>query len=175
MSYAVPRHRKPPRSAASHGRAPSRHRKPQARRTLLRGPALALVIAAAVTVSGAAVAGAVTFLPAKPRAEAPDRALTSGGALAAGGHSSALAAGLTLAELSKSAYAVRAAASSHARTPAAGARVTGATKRKHHDRSRLAAPVYLNPLRAIAGLIPQRIDMGADFAGPVPSTRSATP
>ncbi len=114
------------------------------------------------------MAGAVTFLPAKPRAEAPDRALTSGGALAAGDHSSALAAGLTLAELSKSAYAVRAAASSHARTPAAGARVAAAAKRKHHDRSRLTAPVYLNPLRAIAGLIPQRIDMGADFAGTGP-------
>jgi hypothetical protein len=27
------------------------------------------------------------------------------------------------------------------------------------------APVYLNPFRSVAGLIPQRIDMGADFAG----------
>jgi murein DD-endopeptidase MepM/ murein hydrolase activator NlpD len=126
------------------------------------------VIAAAVTVSGAAVAGAVTFLPHKSRAAAPDRALASGGALAAGGHSSALTAGLTLGELSKSEYAARAAASTHARTPLAGAGAAGATKRKHHQRSRLAAPVYLNPLRAITGLIPQRIDMGADFAGTGP-------
>jgi len=29
-------------------------------------------------------------------------------------------------------------------------------------------PVYLNPLRAITGLIPQRIDMGVDFAGSGP-------
>jgi murein DD-endopeptidase MepM/ murein hydrolase activator NlpD len=110
------------------------------------------------------VAGAVTLLPAKPRAAAPG-SLASGGALAAGGHSSALTAGLTLGELSKSEYAVKAAASSHARTPIAGA--AGAAKRKHRDRSRLA-PVYLNPLRAITGLVPQRIDMGADFAGSGP-------
>jgi len=31
-----------------------------------------------------------------------------------------------------------------------------------------AAPVYLNPLRAITGLQAQRIDMGADFAGSGP-------
>jgi hypothetical protein len=30
------------------------------------------------------------------------------------------------------------------------------------------APVYLNPFRSITGLIPQRIDMGADFAGSGP-------
>ena len=29
-------------------------------------------------------------------------------------------------------------------------------------------PVYLNPFRSVAGLIPQRIDMGADFAGSGP-------
>jgi hypothetical protein len=29
-------------------------------------------------------------------------------------------------------------------------------------------PVYLNPLRSVTGLIPQRIDMGADFAGSGP-------
>ena len=29
-------------------------------------------------------------------------------------------------------------------------------------------PVYVNPLRSITGLIPQRIDMGADFAGSGP-------
>jgi len=30
------------------------------------------------------------------------------------------------------------------------------------------APVYLNPLRSISGLMPQRIDMGVDFAGSGP-------
>jgi murein DD-endopeptidase MepM/ murein hydrolase activator NlpD len=29
-------------------------------------------------------------------------------------------------------------------------------------------PVYLNPLRAVSGLIPQRVDMGVDFAGSGP-------
>ena len=30
------------------------------------------------------------------------------------------------------------------------------------------APVYLNPLRAVSGLLPERIDMGADFGGSGP-------
>ena len=30
------------------------------------------------------------------------------------------------------------------------------------------APVYLNPLRAVGGLVPERVDMGADFAGSGP-------
>jgi len=114
------------------------------------------------------VAGAVTFLPAKPRPAAPDRALASTGTVAAGGHASAITAGLALDELSKSDYAAKATASSHARTPTAGAVVAASTKRKPRHRQRLAAPVYLNPLRAITGLISQRIDMGADFAGSGP-------
>jgi len=30
------------------------------------------------------------------------------------------------------------------------------------------APVYLNPLRAVSGLLPERVDMGADFGGAGP-------
>ncbi len=34
--------------------------------------------------------------------------------------------------------------------------------------SATAAPVYLSPLRAVSGLLPERIDMGADFGGAGP-------
>jgi hypothetical protein len=46
-----------------------------------------------------------------------------------------------------------------ARAPAPAARTSPAAP---------PAPVYLNPFRAITGLLPQRIDMGVDFAGSGP-------
>ncbi|MBO0832286.1 MAG: hypothetical protein J2P29_09980 [Actinobacteria bacterium] len=52
-----------------------------------------------------------------------------------------------------------------ATTPKAAPKRTAAP---HPSPSPTAAPVYLNPLRAVAGLMPQRIDMGADFAGSGP-------
>jgi hypothetical protein len=171
VSYAIPRHRKPPRSASTHGRAPSRHRKPQARRSLVHRPALALTIAAAVTVAGGAAAAAVTFLPGKPRTVPPERTLassTAGSGSAAGLHASALTSSLELNELSKSSYAAKAArANSHARNAATG-HIVAAVKKRHHRAAPPAAPLYLNPLRAVAGLQPQRIDMGADFGGSGP-------
>jgi hypothetical protein len=43
-------------------------------------------------------------------------------------------------------------------------------KRRHtHARSQAPAqPVYLNPLRNVSGLIPERVDMGVDFGGSGP-------
>jgi hypothetical protein len=43
-----------------------------------------------------------------------------------------------------------------------------AARHHHHRRTVVAAPVYLNPLRAISGLVLERIDMGADFGGAGP-------
>jgi hypothetical protein len=166
VSYAIPRHRKPPRSAGAHGRAPSRHRKPQARRSWVDRPALALTVAAAVTVAGAGVAGAVIFLPGKPHSVAPERTVASS-TLAARGQTSALASGLELSELSKSNYAARAAAAS--RIGEGGPRAAAFLKRhRRSQKPQLTSPVYLNPLRAVADLQPQRIDMGVDFAGSGP-------
>jgi hypothetical protein len=167
VSYAIPRHRKPPRSASTHGRAPSRHRKPPARRSWVDRPALALTVAAAVTVAGAGVAGAVIFLPGKPHPVPPEQTLASS-TVAAGRQTSALASGLELSELSKSSYAAKAAAASRIRQ-AAGPKVAAAVKAKHRRSQKLqSAPLYLNPLRAVTGLQPQRIDMGVDFAGSGP-------
>jgi hypothetical protein len=60
--------------------------------------------------------------------------------------------------LTKTAASAR---SAPAKTPAPAPSATPAT-------SAPPPPVYLNPFRSIAGLIPQRIDMGADFAGSGP-------
>jgi hypothetical protein len=64
----------------------------------------------------------------------------------------------------KSSYAGKAASSGGQARNAKSA--VAAVKKRH--RRKPPAPVYLNPLRAIAGLMPQRIDMGADFAGTGP-------
>jgi hypothetical protein len=173
VSYAIPRHRKPPRSASTHGRAPSKHRKPQAKR--VSRPALALAVAAAVTLTGGGVAAAVTFLPGHPAAPPRGRTAASGttasgtaaSGTAAGAQASALTSSLQLSELSKSSYAARAAADDRLRNAATGP-FAAAVRKRHHRKRVPAAPVYLNPLRAVTGLIPQRIDMGADFAGSGP-------
>jgi hypothetical protein len=41
-------------------------------------------------------------------------------------------------------------------------------KGRHHRRAPVAAPPYRNPLRAVTGMIPERVDMGVDFAGSGP-------
>jgi hypothetical protein len=172
VSYALPRHRKPPRSASTRGRTPSKHRKPQARRA--RGPALALTAAAAVTLAGGGVAAAVTFLPGHQVTGTDERAQAAAAAAVgtaagtpAGGQASALTSNLALSELSKSNYAAKAGAHSQLHAAATGP-VVAAVKKRRHRKPVPAAPVYLNPLRALNGLMPQRIDMGADFAGSGP-------
>jgi hypothetical protein len=106
----------------------------------------------------------VILLPAKPRAVTPAQtvALSS---VAAGAHMGALVGGLQLTELSKSASAAKVASQASHGTGTKGAAVV---KRKHRRKPKVATPVYLNPLRAISGLQPERIDMGADFAGSGP-------
>jgi hypothetical protein len=130
-------------------------------------------MAAAVVVAGGAIAAAATFLPGKhgtvpPGRTPPGVAATAhpAGTSASSTQASALAASLQLSELSKSSYAAKFAdVSSHVRR-AGGGSAAAAARRLHRKRRRV--PVYLNPLRAITGLIPQRIDMGADFAGTGP-------
>ncbi|HTA08280.1 MAG TPA: hypothetical protein VK836_07220 [Streptosporangiaceae bacterium] len=78
----------------------------------------------------------------------------------------ALYHGLQLSELVKSSYAAR--ASSQLGNAGTDPAVAGAKKRRRRRKPAPPAPVYLNPLRAVAGLMPQRIDMGVDFAGSGP-------
>jgi hypothetical protein len=119
-----------------------------------------MTVAAAVTVAGAAVAGAVIFLPGKQQTLSPARTVASS---TGGRTTSALASGL---ELSKSLNAFQAAAD---QADHSSAKAAEAARRRHHRQPpKPAPPVYLNPLRAVTGLQPQRIDMGADFAGSGP-------
>jgi hypothetical protein len=50
----------------------------------------------------------------------------------------------------------------------AGTSKATTTPAAHSSPAAPPPPVYLNPLRAITGLIPQRVDMGVDFAGSGP-------
>jgi hypothetical protein len=83
----------------------------------------------------------------------------------------ALASALQPSQLSGPMNAVEAAAASNAHAGAAARPKAAAAHRRHRHSSKprpVAPPIYLNPLRAVAGLQPQRIDMGADFAGTGP-------
>ncbi len=61
--------------------------------------------------------------------------------------------------LTKTATSARSAAKSPAPAPSAS---------PQHSAPPPPPPVYLNPFRSVTGLLPQRIDMGADFAGSGP-------
>jgi hypothetical protein len=47
-------------------------------------------------------------------------------------------------------------------------RITVANRRGQHRGSGQAGPGYLNPLRGVSGLVPERIDEGVDFGGSGP-------
>jgi murein DD-endopeptidase MepM/ murein hydrolase activator NlpD len=55
----------------------------------------------------------------------------------------------------------------HASTVGADDR-DGPASAPRHAQSRATIPVYLDPLRSVSGLFPERIDMGVDFAGSGP-------
>jgi murein DD-endopeptidase MepM/ murein hydrolase activator NlpD len=67
------------------------------------------------------------------------------------------------------ATAQRAAAERAAAQRAAAERATRrAARRRHAQQQATATAVYRNPLRAVSGLIPERVDMGVDFGGSGP-------
>ncbi len=109
----------------------------------------------------------MTLLPAKSRTVSPEQAAASGAVASTSvAGANALTRGLQLSELVKSSYAAQASgAGSQPGNAATGPAVATVKKARHRPKP---APVYLNPLRAVAGLVPQRIDMGADFAGSGP-------
>ena len=148
------RHRKPSRRQATRH---SRHRKrsPVAS-ALRRGPAVTVIVAGATLAAGAAAAYAVTAGPA-------------GAPAAASGHRphaqldrSSEPAGPTSQPdgTASQAPAPAATRSPASRKPAAKPRPTPSP-----TTSTPPPPVYRNPLRDVTGLIPERVDMGADFGG----------
>lgn len=119
---------------------------------------------AAVTVAGGAIAAGAYFLPVKSPPLTPEQAVATDAARG-GGSMTALASALQPSQLSGVLNAATAAADS---STTGGTGKSAARAHKHHRRKLPPAPVYLNPLRAVTGLQPQRIDMGADFAGSGP-------
>lgn len=168
MSPIAARHRKPEHSAATHTGAPSRHRRnrPPSRRS----PRL-LVLATSATAVCAAIATAIalslhtapvrpvagqTTAQVRPVKDALGTTLANGVALAMNQLPVTKA---TPAPTAKPIHRT----STHRRQ-----RVVPAVRHTAIQRRRIVVPVYLNPLRSIAGLLPERIDMGADFGGSGP-------
>ena len=125
-------------------------------------------MAGTTVIVGAGAAFAVSSWPAQPRTTSDQiDALTGKAARLEAGkaRNGAMPASRPLA-----AAAVRPKAVPAARGSRAGTSVVFKTTGKHHRRRPPAAPqpVYLNPLRDISGLIPERVDMGADFGGTGP-------
>ena len=93
---------------------------------------------------------------------------TASASTASGSQVSSITAGLEMNKLLRQEYAARAVDSSRASGPLAEAPAVTSVPKHHRSRPKPVAPVYLNPLRAVAGLILERIDMGADFGGSGP-------
>jgi hypothetical protein len=116
---------------------------------------------------GAAAAAVVIYLPGRPGDAAAgqpragsDQVTDSLGRTVANGVGLAIS-GLPRAEVTSRA---KAATGSLASKPAAHpAPAAGTTHHASHPTP--TATVYLNPLRAVTGLIPERVDMGVDFGG----------
>ncbi len=159
MSRAAARHRKPSSFSAPRPSTAASHRKPSLiARGLRRRGAWA---AAALAVPVLAVSGWVT---ASQWASNPPR-LQVFRVPQAGGHAATrvnepAGAGIAAppASTRESLEGLR----------SAGRRHTSAARYRQARVQQPAAPVYQNPFRGVSGLMPERVDMGADFGGTGP-------
>lgn len=180
------RHRKPSGLPVTQGRpsvprARVRHRKPSA----LQGKPAKATAVTALAVSAAAASAAVTHWPAGTSGHpALARASTTGVPSADAGAGSVPPDGAGLAGQARALAAQRSAAVYHLGI-SLNTRPSPQPKGRHHRRPTApTAPVaalpssspsqapsqarYSNPLRAVTGLIPERVDMGIDFGGSGP-------
>ena len=154
MSQQHARHRKPSRrQPASHAR--HRRRSP-ASSALRRGQVVTVIVAGTTLAAGAATAWAVTAAPGGAPAaasghRAPAHLDRSGGAASPTGQADGTASQSPAPAATRP--PVR-------RKPAATLRPTPSA-----TPSTPPPPVYRNPVRAITGLIPERVDMGVDYGG----------
>lgn len=171
MSSKSAKHRKskraPSRNANANAAARSRHRKPSP---------ITTAIQTHPTKTAAAVTGAVLIAAAAPAAAHWSADVGVGQAAALSHSTDPLALNadanpsLTSHSSSKDQAAHQTAKSAQAaprlgHTPPA----LPAPKGKHHKQQHaVTPPVYENPLRAVTGLVPERIDQGADFSGTGP-------
>jgi murein DD-endopeptidase MepM/ murein hydrolase activator NlpD len=159
VSSRSAKHRKPKRAAARRPSA-ARHRKPSPIASALQNHP---------TKTAAAVTGAVLIAAAAPAAShwAGDGGIGQAAALS---HSGTDRLGVHAGAGSRSHQPRHASTSAH---PSSSATRSGRTKPPRHARRQPThhhrpAAVYNNPLRAIHGLIPERIDQGVDFGGSGP-------
>jgi hypothetical protein len=173
VSRTPARHQKPPRFSATRHGTRARHQKPSAVAAALahKPTRIAAAVAGSTLAVSAAVAPAVThWTEAGPHTAALDQAGGTPGTIngpAAGHADGGRAATANLP--------VNASGTSRARIPSPHTPATRARPRPRHAArphrpapQAPAAPVYLNPLRGISGLLPERIDMGVDFGGSGP-------
>ena len=132
-----------------------------------RGPALIAAIAGTILIGGAGAAFAVTSWPGQgPHSRAGTSGTGSGAA--AGLRTSKDGDGTHDGDKPLAASAVRPTVAAHAKDSGLHAQAPGSASKTHTSKTLAPPPVYRNPLRRISGLIPERIDMGADFGGAGP-------
>lgn len=169
VSSRSAKHRKSKRAPSrntSSGRA--RHRKPS-------------VIQAHPAKTAAAVTGAVLVAAAAPAVThwSGDVGVGQAAVLGRSGDPLALNASSPPAAAARDAHAApqvstprATAAATASATPTASAAPAALKgrhhRRQHHRHPRPAPPVYQNPLRAVGGLVPERVDQGVDFGGTGP-------
>jgi murein DD-endopeptidase MepM/ murein hydrolase activator NlpD len=172
VSYAVPRHRKPARSAVADAGAGPRHRKqPEAAHRARRRPGRLAAITGTLLIVGAAAAAVVIYLPGRAGDPAAGQARAGSDQVKDSlGRTVANGVGLAISALPRAEVTSRAKAATGSRAIKPAGRTAPAAVTTHHrpQQKPAAATVYLNPLRAVTGLIPERIDMGADFGGSGP-------
>lgn len=147
----------------------SRHRQQRRAAGRWRQPRRIALVTGVLVAAGACSAAAAVYLPgrtasAASRPDAYSRQVT--GALVTG-------VAAAMSQLPASPAPSKTPATTSGARLARPAAVTARHRRVQRKPARpkpapVAVATYLNPLRAVAGLIPQRIDMGADFGGSGP-------
>jgi murein DD-endopeptidase MepM/ murein hydrolase activator NlpD len=154
VSRVSARHRKPSRFSSARSGTTTRHRNPKPiASALLHKPAWAAATVAGSALIASAGLAAHHWTGETPRPAAIDNAdpLRSQRASAHPDAPSSQQAGAGPMISNATAGFSRLRATEHA-----------AKQQRRHTQ---AQPVYLNPLRGVNGLIPERVDMGVDFAG----------
>jgi hypothetical protein len=172
VSRPPARHQKSRRQASPRPGAHARHQKPSPIASALahKPTRIAAAVAGSTLVVSAAVAPALThWTGSGPRTTALDQAGGPSGSLP-----SARASQPDAPRAESSAASTATPPDQASARARAGATATAHPPARHVARHRrpapqvAAAPVYGNPLRGISGLIPERVDMGADFGGTGP-------
>ena len=184
MSDTGARHRRParaaippadaPHQAAGRAAAPSRHRQQRQETSgLWRRPRRIALVTGVLVAAGTLSAAAAVYLPGRPataastRPDAYSRQVT--GALVTGVADAMSQLPASPEPSATPSTASGADAGKAARAAAVAARHRRVRRKPSKPKPAPApAPVYLNPLRAVSALMPQRIDMGVDFAGAGP-------